>query len=130
MGENDRNSTIAALEDDAEVLFVQHFDLLAQLEEQLRAVHHTMRRIEKLRGGSRRVGPELANGERESILLGLAKEIDELDRHVAIEHDCCRAMHLTIGEMQQRVATLKRVAARVRETGERPAPEGGGQHPD
>ena len=127
MADNDRISTIVAFEDDAEVLFVQHLDLLAQLEEQLRAVHHTMRRIERLRGGSRRVGPELINGERESILHGLAKEIDELDRHVAIEHDCCRAMHVTIGEMQQRVTTLKRLAGRLHETRERSAPDGAGQ---
>src|SRR5258707_15843173 len=111
MVDNERESEIVDFEGDAEVLFVQHLDLLAQLEAQLRAVHHTLRRIGRLRGGSLRVGPELANGERESILLGLAKEIEELDRHVAIEHDCCRAMHTTIGEMQQRVATLKRLAA-------------------
>ena len=127
MADNERKSTIVGFEDDAEVLFVQHLDLLAQLEEQLRAVHHTMRRIERLRGGSRRVGPELTNGERESILRGLAKEIDELDRHVAIEHDCCRAMHMTIGEMQQRVTTLKRLAGRLHETRERSAPDGAGR---
>jgi hypothetical protein len=123
MADNERKSVIVDFEDDAEVLFVQHLDLLAQLEAQLRAVHHTMRRIERLRGGSRRVGPELANGERESILLGLAKEIDELDRHVAIEHDCCRAMHTTIGEMQHCVATLKRLASRLHKTREPSAPE-------
>jgi hypothetical protein len=127
MADDERQSTIVDFEDDGEVLFVQHLDLLAQLEEQLRAVHHTMRRIERLRGGSRRVGPELTNGERESILRELAKEIDELDRHVAIEHDCCRAMHMTIGEMQQRVATLKRLAGRLHETRERSAPDGAGQ---
>ena len=118
MDDDKRKSEILDFEDDAEVLFVQHLDLLAQLEAQLRAVHHTMRRIERLRGGSRHVGPELTNGERESILLGLAQEIDELDRHVAIEHDCCRAMHTTIGEMQQRVATLKRLAGRLHGTRE------------
>jgi hypothetical protein len=123
MADNERKSEIVDFEDDAEVLFVQHLDLLAQLEAQLRAVHQTMRRIERLRGSSRRVGPELANGERESIVLGLAKEIDELDLNVGIEHVCCRAMHTTIGEMQQRVATLKRLAGRLRETSEPSAPE-------
>ena len=118
MADDERKSEIVDFEDDAEVLFVQHLDLLAQLEAQLRAVHHTMRRIERLRGGSRHVGPKLTNGERESILLGLAKEIDELDRHVGIEHDCCRAMHTTIGEMQQRVSTLKKLAERLHGTRE------------
>jgi hypothetical protein len=118
MADDARQSLIHDFEDDAEVLFVQHLDLLAQLEAQLRAVHHTMRGIERLRGGSRRVGPELVNSERETILLGLATEIDDLDRYIAIEHDCCRAMHTTIAVLQQRIATLKRLTARLQETRE------------
>ena len=39
------------LEDMAEWLAVEQLDLLAQVEAQVRAVHHTMRSIEKLRGG-------------------------------------------------------------------------------
>jgi hypothetical protein len=123
MAENIRQSIIHDFEDDAEVLFVQHLDLLAQLEMQLRAVHHTMHAIERLRGGSRRVGPELANGERENILLGLGREIDELDRQIGIEQQCCRAMQTTISVLQQRVATLKRLTARLRETREPSAQE-------
>ena len=73
MAMSGKSEIILDFEDDAEVLFVQHLDLLAQLEAQLRAVHHTMRRIERLRGGSRRVGPELANGERESILTRIGE---------------------------------------------------------
>jgi DNA-directed RNA polymerase subunit N (RpoN/RPB10) len=118
MSDDTREVLISDFEDDAEVLFLQQLDLLSQLEAQLRAVHHTMRRIERLRGGSRRVGPELANGERETILVGLAKEIDELDTQIGIEQHCCREMHTTIVEMQQRVKTLKRVATtRRREAG-------------
>jgi DNA-directed RNA polymerase subunit N (RpoN/RPB10) len=116
MSNDARELEIRDFEDDAEVLFVQHLDLLVQLEAQLRAAHHTMRRIERLRGGSRRVGPELANGEREAVLMGLAKEVDELDSHIGIEHDCCREMHTTIVEMQQRVKTLKRLATRLHQT--------------
>jgi hypothetical protein len=118
MAENTRQSIIQNFEDDAEVLFVQHLDLLAQLEMQLRAVHHTMRAIERLRGGSRRVGPELANGERENIVLGLGREIEELDRQIGIEQHCCDGMHTTISVLQQGVATLKRLSARLRETRE------------
>jgi len=118
MADKTRTSVILDFEDDAEVLFLQHLDLLAQLEAQLRAVHHTLRGIERLRGGSRRIGPELANGERETILLGLAREIDELDRHLTVEHECCRAMHTTIVALQERVATLKRLAARLHDTPE------------
>ena len=82
-----------------------------------------MRRIERLRGSSRRVGPELANGERETILSGLAKEVDELDRHIAVEHTCCLDLHSTIVDMQQRVAILKRFAAQLHEAREASAPD-------
>jgi hypothetical protein len=124
MADEARKSVILDFEHDAEVLFVQHLDLLAQLESQLRAVHHTMRGIERLRGGSRRVTPEVTNGERETILLRLAKEIDDLDRQVAIEHECCRAMHMTIVGLQQAVATLKRLATdRLQNTREPAAPD-------
>jgi hypothetical protein len=127
MTEEGRTEVILEFEADAELLFVQHLDLLAQLEAQLRAVHHTMRRIERLRGGSRRIGPELVNGERETILSGLAKEVDELDRHIAVEHHCCLDLHTTILGMQQRVATLKRLAARLHEMREAPTPGDAGE---
>jgi hypothetical protein len=124
MADDARKSVILDFEHDAEILFLQHLDLLAQLESQLRAVHHTMRGIERLRGGTRHVGPQLANGEREAILGGLAREIDELDRHVTVEHECCRAMHTTIVGLQEAVATLKRLAAdRLKETREPAAPD-------
>lgn len=117
MADDGRRSLINDFEDDAEVLFVEHLDLLTQLEAQLRAVHHTMRSIERLRGGSRRVGPELVNGERETILMGLAKEVDALDSHIEVEQHCCREMQTTIVDMQTRVKALKRLAARQSEAG-------------
>ena len=121
MADDGRRSLINEFEDDAEVLFLQHLDLLSQLEAQLRAVHHTLRNIERLRGGSRRVGPELVNGERENILMGLAKEVDALDSHIGVEQHCCREMQTTIVEMQERVKALKGLAARQREAG-KPSP--------
>jgi DNA-directed RNA polymerase subunit N (RpoN/RPB10) len=122
MGEDPRRSLINDFEDDAEVLFLQQLDLLSQLEAQLRAVHHTMRSIERLRGGSRRVGPELVNGERETILTGLASEVDALDSHLGVERHCCHEMQTTIAEMQTRVKALKRLAAQQREAG-KPTPD-------
>src|SRR4029078_1724257 len=113
MGDDQRKTEISDFEDDAEVLFVQHLDLLAQLEAQLRAVHHQMRSIERLRGGSRRVGPELSNGERESILAELTQEVGEVDPHVSLDHECCRSMHMTSAYMRARVATLKQLARRL-----------------
>jgi DNA-directed RNA polymerase subunit N (RpoN/RPB10) len=122
MGEDPRRSLINDFEDDAEVLFLQQLDLLSQLEAQLRAVHHTMRSIERLRGGSRRVGPELVNGERETILTALASEVDALDSHLGVERHCCHEMQTTIAEMQTRVKALKRLAAQQREAG-KPTPD-------
>ena len=52
----------------AEWLALEQLDLLAQVEAQVRSVHHTMRAIEKLRGGEHHVGPELSNGERGTVL--------------------------------------------------------------
>jgi DNA-directed RNA polymerase subunit N (RpoN/RPB10) len=81
-----------------------------------------MRSIERLRGGSRRVGPELVNGERETILTGLASEVDALDSHLGVERHCCHEMQTTIAEMQTRVKALKRLAAQQREAG-KPTPD-------
>jgi chaperonin cofactor prefoldin len=117
MADDGRRSLINDFEDDAEVLFLEHLDLLSQLEAQLRAVHHTMRSIERLRGGSRRVGPELVNGERETILMALAKEVDALDSHIGVEQHCCHEMQTTIVDMQARVKALQGLAARQRELG-------------
>ena len=44
------------------MLAIYQLDLLADVERQVRAVQHTMRHIEKLRGVRQRVGPELSNG--------------------------------------------------------------------
>lgn len=117
MADDGRRALINDFEDDAEVLFLQHVDLLSQLEAQLRAVHHTIRSIERLRGGSRRVGPELVDGERETILVGVAKEVDALDSHIGVEQHCCHEMQTTIVEMQTRVKTLERLAPQQREAG-------------
>jgi hypothetical protein len=108
-----RASIIRTFEREAEMLVVHQLDLLAQIEAQLRAVHHTMRRIERLRGGKRHVGPELSNGERATTLAGLSGELEDLDQHLLIEHECCGLMQETIKEMQARLAGLKQTAARL-----------------
>jgi hypothetical protein len=115
MGDEKRKDTVLDFEADAEVLFAQHLDLLAQMEAELRAVHHTMRHIERLRGPRFRVGPELLNGEREIILTEVSRELQELDRQISVEHDCCGQMHTTIADMKERVAILKRLAVRARD---------------
>jgi len=44
--------------------------ITSQFEQQLRAVHHTMRHIEKLRGVKHRRGPALSDGERGDVSRG------------------------------------------------------------
>src|SRR5207244_4087630 len=83
-------------------------DLLAQLERQLRAVHHTMRHIEKLRSVKHRIGPELSDSQRGDELVSLSREIAELEIHFEGEHQCCTEMQVTIANMQNRLADLQR----------------------
>jgi uncharacterized coiled-coil protein SlyX len=105
-----RASIISSLEREAELLVAHQLDLLAQIEAQLRSVHHAMRRIERMRGAPKRVGAELSNGERRTMLVGLSAEIAELDKHLAEEHEGCALMQTTIRRMQERVAKLKHAA--------------------
>ena len=122
-----RASIIKTFEREAELLVVHQLDLLAQIEAQLRAVHHTMRRIERLRGGKHHVGAELSNGERATTLAGLSGELEDLDQHLLMEHECCDLMQETIKEMQARLADLKQTAARLEQhRGEREPPNRGG----
>jgi hypothetical protein len=107
----DRQEQLRVIEQDAELLTAQQLDLLAQVESQLRAVHHTMRHIEKLRNVRHRVGPELTNGERAMTLAELAEEVAALDTHLGIEHGCCTDMTVVIGAMQERVRALRRRVA-------------------
>jgi len=66
-------------ESEAELLVNYQLDLIAQLESQLRAIHHTMRHLEKLRGAKHRVGPNLSNLQRADTLLHLSEDLTGLD---------------------------------------------------
>jgi len=126
--ETRRASEILAFEREAELLVVHQLDLLAQIEAQLRSVHHTMRRIERLRTAKRRVGSELTNGQRQTALVGLSAELTGLDKQLSEEHECCGVMQETIKQMQKRLADLKHVAARLEEKasgGQEPSDRGG-----
>src|SRR5947209_19868770 len=102
-----RDRQVRSFEPDAEKLVVYQLDLLAQLERQLRAVHHTMRHIERLRNARHRVGPELSNGERGDELVGLSDEVAQLEVHFKSEHECCTEMQITIAHMQNLLAELR-----------------------
>ncbi len=104
----ERTQEIKAFETDAEVLLVHQLDLLAQLEAQLRAVHHTMRCIERLRSAKYRVGSELSNGERRETLTTLADEVTAIDRELQTQHQSCEDMQGSIRKMQARLTALRR----------------------
>ena len=92
----------------AEWLVAQQLDLLAQLEAQLRAVHHAMRRISTLRSKEhRRDTHEPTDRERKRALNGLAGEVEGLDEHVNAQAECCQAMLQTVAKMQQRLSEMK-----------------------
>jgi hypothetical protein len=116
MGDKSRAAGLHALEQDAELLVLEQLDLLAQVEAQLRAVHHTMRRIETLRAAKFREGePELSNGQRGEVLVGLLEELLALDEHLDIQYQCSREMQKTVERMQQRLKALREAAAQPRE---------------
>jgi hypothetical protein len=113
----DRDLQVRRFEQNAEKLVVYQLDLLAQLERQLRAVHHTMRHIEKLRSTKDRVGPELSNVARGAELVNLSDEVAQLDVHFKVEHECCTEMQITIAQMQNLLAELRRSVTIDRSTG-------------
>lgn len=102
-----REGQVRLFEHEAEILATYQLDLLAQLEQQIRAVHDTMRHIEKLRGSKDRVGPELSNGQREFTLASLAADVANLEAHLNTEHDCCTEMLATIAQMCDRLALFR-----------------------
>lgn len=114
-----RAQAIRDFEDQAEELVVYQLDLLAHLEQQLRAAHHLMRDIEKLRNvKKRRVGPELSNGERGDTLSHLDAELDALDTQVRTQRQLCSDMHQTINQMQRKLEQFRQGTRRLPTPGE------------
>src|SRR4051812_34332653 len=107
MEPSERVRDLRVLEQDAEMLVVLQLDLLADVERQVRAVHQTMRHIEKLRGVRTRVGPELSDVQRRDTLSNLDGEIAALEDHFKIEQDCCSDMHDTVKKMRDRLAEMR-----------------------
>ena len=83
--DGDRVQVIEAFEQDAETLVVYETDVIAQIENQLRAARQTMRLVEKLRGLPHRVGPELTNPQRHDALDTLSSDWAELDRQLTTQ---------------------------------------------
>jgi DNA repair exonuclease SbcCD ATPase subunit len=129
MPDDARASRLLAVESDAELLVAEQLDLLAQVEAQVRAVHHTMRRIEKLRGAKYRVGPDLSNGQRLDTLQGLLDELRTLDAHLRLQHECGREMQATVERMQDRLKDLKSAAEQTARASEG-APRDEGEPPE
>jgi chaperonin cofactor prefoldin len=105
-----RKSQIAEFELEAELLVAHQLDLLAQIENQLRATQTMMRGIEKLRGVAKRVGPELTNGERLEVLATLTQELEGLDDQLLVQHQSTGDMQATLEKMRHRLLTVRRAA--------------------
>ena len=104
---NKRAIHLKSLEVDADVLATHQLDLVAQLERQLRAVHRTMRQIERLRSVKRRVGPELSNGEKANTLKHLTAELTAIDQELDTQHESCQEMQSTVDKMRARLRAMK-----------------------
>jgi hypothetical protein len=118
MDAHDRALEFEVFLQDAEMLAVSHLDLLGQLERQLRAVHQTMRHIDKLRNLKRRVEPAAppSPDQSQTAPTSLDEDIEALDSHLHVEHSCCSHMRDTIIKMQSRVADLRRRASAIDES--------------
>jgi hypothetical protein len=118
MDAHDRAMAFEVFLQDAEMLAVCHLDLLVQLERQLRAVHQTMRHIDKLRSLKRRVEPvaPLSTDQPQATPASLDEDIDALDSHLHVEHSCCSHMRDIIIKMQSRVSDLRQRASAIDES--------------
>jgi hypothetical protein len=111
------DETRLKLETEAEMLAVCQLDLLAQVEAQVRAVHHLMRRLGQLRArrpGQRHV--EMTNGERSEVMVGLSDELTAIEAQMGVQQECCDDMQETIARMRERLPVLKAVAAQLTDT--------------
>src|SRR6187431_311073 len=108
--ETSRTSQIGQFEEEAALLLVSQLDLLTLIEAQLRAVHHTLRRIQRLQSRNSRVGPELSNGERTDVLTGLTHELSAVDSQLLTQLQISRDMQSIIAKMQERLITVKQLA--------------------
>jgi hypothetical protein len=105
------------VEREAEALVAYQLDLLAQLECQLRAVHRTMRQIEKLRSAEgRREGVRVSNGEKLDALEHLTHEVEAIDEELATQHESCGLMLETVETMRGRLRELRKSSTRMRTT--------------
>ena len=102
----DRES-LSAFEQQAEYLVVSQLDLLAQLDYQVRAVHQTMRIIERLRGAKNRAGDELSNGQKVSALDDLSNEVSAIDQELHTQHQSCHEMLNTVEKMRAAIRSLR-----------------------
>jgi len=109
--DSDRTRELEGFERDAEALVAHQLDLIAQLERQLRAVHRTMRQIERLRKANVRVGPELSNGQKFDTLNDLTDELAAIAQELNTQHESCVEMQATIDHMRARLRVVRRASS-------------------
>ena len=95
------------VEREAEALAVYQLDLLGQLEHQLRAVHRTMRQIEKLRGSDKPTVRSHSNGEKIDALDHLTDELGVIDEELNTQHESCQVMLTTVEQMRDRLRQIR-----------------------
>jgi hypothetical protein len=123
--DSNRATQIESLEGEAELLVALQLDLIAQLEFQLRAVHRTMRHVERLRNVRNRVGPELSNGERGDTLTHLAHDLMGIEEQAGAQRQSCRDMQDVVTRMQSRVIALRqRITQNAFDTSDSEPPSG------
>ena len=116
MNLDDRAAQYRVFEREAELLVAYQLDLIAQLERQLRAIHRTMRQIEKLRGGEHHVGPPLSNGQKVETLSQLSDELGVIDQELATQHESCVDMQTTIDQMRAQLKALRQSTTRGKDS--------------
>ena len=104
-----RERQLDALETYAEILVTHQLDLIAQLERQLRAVHHTMVRIEQLRTAKRRRAGSatLSDGARDTTLQHLSGELTAIDTELDTQHELCLEMQATVDKMRAKLRAMR-----------------------
>ena len=99
------------VEQEAEQLVVYQLDLLAQFEHQLRAVHLTLRHIEKLRRDKDRAGSALSKGQKIETLDFLIHQLNLIDQELNTQHESCQLMLATMHKMREELRRLRDVSS-------------------
>src|SRR5688572_1206226 len=92
------------------------------MERQLRAVHRTMRQIEKLRSAKTHGGIEPSNNRKADALDHLTAELSVIDQELNTQHESCRLMLATVEKMRERLRAVRQPSVASADTPESSEP--------